>query len=118
MDLASLKFTVFKGKELHFAGQESILLLCFSISIFIWVMNITPFSNKFINRVSALTFGVYLIHDNEFIRPLLWQHLVPEKLLFRSSMYPISIIGITVLIYIITSFIEWIRQQVHFRKRG
>jgi len=118
MDFASLHFSAFKGKQLHFAGQESILLLLFSISIFIWVMNITPFSNKFINRVSSLTFGVYLIHDNEFIRPLLWKHIVPEQALYNTYIYPVGIIVSVLLIYVIASLIEWARQQIHFMKRG
>lgn len=118
MDLVSLKFSVFRGKQLHFAGQESILLLFFSISIFVWVMNITPFSNKFVNQASALTFGVYLIHDNGYVRSFLWDYLVPERLLYRSNLYPITIIGIVFLIYVIASSIEWSRQQIHFRKRS
>ncbi|AVK61405.1 hypothetical protein C5Z25_06310 [Lactobacillus sp. CBA3605] len=112
MDLLGRRWPVFQGKELHFAGQESILLLLLAIAIFIRFMQLKPFSNSLINRLATLTFGVYLIHDNEFIRPLLWQHWVPEKTFYASAFYPLHLLLSVLAIYLVASVLEFGRQRL------
>ena len=70
----------------------------------------TPIStNKFINLISSTTFGIYLIHDDNYIRTFIWQ------ILFKNFQYQTSIwlipysIGICLLVFIICSIIDLIR---------
>lgn len=71
-DILGERYSVFAKKALHFAGSYSIFLLALSVAIFIIFIQLTPFVNMHINIFASLVFGVYLIHDNEFVRPLLW----------------------------------------------
>lgn len=71
------------------------------------------FQNKFINLVSKLTLGVYLIHDNIYVRERIYDWLG-----FKSNSYSCSILLkillFTFLIFISCSIIEWIRQKVFY----
>lgn len=71
------------------------------------------FQNKFINLVSKLTLGVYLIHDNIYVRERIYDWLG-----FKSTSYSCSILLkillFTFLIFISCSIIEWIRQKVFY----
>lgn len=110
IDILARKFTVFQGKALHFAGQQSIILLLIAVLILIGVSSVKPYSNKIINRFATCTFGVYLIHDNEFIRPLLWKSVVPEKAFFQSVYFPVLMILSVFGVYCVAMMIEFIRQ--------
>lgn len=43
-----------------------------AVSIFVIFKNIDVGSVKIINIIAACTFGIYLIHENAFMRPLIW----------------------------------------------
>lgn len=59
-----------------FATLNNIFSLALGISIFVLFKNINVGHNVVINYIAKSMFGVYLIHDNSFVRPLLWQKLV------------------------------------------
>ena len=42
-----------------------------------------------INSVAQATLGIYLIHDNEIVRPLLWQGLVQADTHLESAFFPL-----------------------------
>ena len=66
----------------------------------------------YINNFARLTLGIYLIHDNRYIRPLLW-----EKLFHNSSLYHTSyLILYSVLeifsVLICCGIIEYLRRYI------
>lgn len=84
------------------------LILITAIYIFAFFKDVNVHS-KFINYIAKSMFGVYLIHDNSFIRPLLWTHWIssakvahyPWLYLLQSVGYPLVIFGVCVLIDIV-----------------
>ena len=71
-----------------------------------------PHSNSFINRVAGCTFGIYLFHDNPFIRKILWTDWMPNYL-HINSVYLIPRIILSILvIFIYCTVIELIRQKI------
>lgn len=51
-----------------------------SVAAFILVLQ-KSLDNKwglFIARIAPYTFGVYLIHENQFVRDFLWEYVIPE----------------------------------------
>ncbi|MEY8441568.1 acyltransferase family protein [Lactobacillaceae bacterium 24-114] len=44
------------------------------------------FHNKFINFVSGSMFGVYLIHENSYLRPIIWKSFIDSSLLENNWM--------------------------------
>ena len=94
---------------------NSIIVLIQSITVFLLFRNIKiekQTINKIIYAISPLTFAVYLIHENNFFRLILWnkilnptQYLVNYKIVF----YMVFDVGI---IFITCCIIEKIRQII------
>ena len=79
--------------------------------LFFLFFSLLNIKSKFINIVSSTTLGVYLIHDNMYIRKILY-----EGLGFTQDIYSVSILlkvfACTFLIFIGCSLIEFIRQKI------
>lgn len=54
-----------------FWTEESIFSIMFVVSLFILMIRLN-FSSRIINYIGGLTFGIYLIHENTFVRGWLW----------------------------------------------
>ena len=66
--------------------------------------------NKFINKLASLTFGIYLVHENNFVFERLYKHLPIE---INGVIYPNVIIKMllySIIIFIVSAIIEYIRQ--------
>ncbi len=55
-------------------GMTDALCIVASLSLFCIFKNVNLKNIKFINLISATTLGMYLIHDNTFVRPILWNN--------------------------------------------
>ena len=87
---------------------KSFALFAISLFIFIGFKNMKINDNAYINILAKATFGVYLIHDSNFIRPWLWNLVNAGK--YSNSWFIIVYSLIMVfLIYTICSIIELIR---------
>lgn len=95
--------------DIYDMNQLTTLLI--SVCMFTAFSNIKVKYNKWINLISSATFGVYLIHDNGNIRPLLWEKV------FHNAGYQDSIILIpysfaaVIIVFAICSLIELLRQM-------
>ena len=68
------------------------------------------FKNKFINKCASLTLGVYLIHDNDFVRRYLYRILKISGVTIKSYKFVFYMVIVAIVIYITCSVIEYIRQ--------
>mgnify|MGYP003370227273 FL=1 len=96
----------------HFAQTNSIFIFLSSIFLFLAFKNIKMKNYKLLNIISSTTFGIYLIHDNFLMREFIWikyfkvyEHFEEANLLFYS-------LKIIVLVFIICSFLDFIRQKL------
>lgn len=85
-------------------GTESINALIFSATLFLIVLKKVSIKRKIILFVAPLVFDVYLLHDNRYIRPLIWQIIFNNKdsfdsswLIFRSIFEPLLVFMICLL---------------------
>ena len=72
-------------KTVRFSKMNSLFIFSISIFIFHYFKNLNLKYNKFINWVSASVLGIYLFHDNLFVRPILWQNVFHPCLLIDKS---------------------------------
>lgn len=68
------------------------------------------FRSKFINKLSALTFGVYLLHDHRKLRYHIYIWTKINNGPISSYKFIPFLLVMVILIYIVCSIIEWIRQ--------
>ena len=83
-----------------------------SIALFILFKSIDLGVNKKINYISSLTFGVYLIHDNRYIRGILYDNILNTQRWFNSNYLIIDFIISVVAIFIVCCLIEYIRSII------
>ena len=57
---------------------NSPLVLLTSIFIFSYFKN-SHFNSRIINYIAGSMFGVYLIHEDSFVRPFIWQNIFSSK---------------------------------------
>jgi len=81
-----------------------------SVSYFL-IFYTFKFSSKRINYISKMTLGVYLIHDNNYVREQLYNFLkINTKI--TSYKFILYILAMSLLVYISCSIIELIRQYI------
>ena len=106
------KWDVFAKYTTYFYGQEKLTILSISLCLFMCFSTLKMNHHKWINTMASATFGVYLIHDNNIIRKLLWRDW------FRNAQYqedwrliPYSILAVAI-VYIVCSAIDLLRQYI------
>jgi len=83
-----------------------------SLCYFLWFGTLN-FKCKFINLIATLVFGVYLIHDNDYLRDHLYKWLgldVSQHMIGWDVILQVFICAI--IIFVICSLIEFVRQQL------
>ena len=64
------------------------------------------FKSKFINKVSSLTFGIYLVHENNFLVQYIFNRLpIAGNISVIPEMFCFSIV-----VFILSAIVEYIRQ--------
>ena len=115
LDLLGLKIKILQGHSQHFFNRHSILVIMFSISLFSIFINKKECTNKIINKLAGCTFGIYLIHDNPYIRKFLWIDLFKNAQYVNSKYMIIHLIFSVSIVYISCTIIEYIRQKIMTR---
>lgn len=105
----SNKFSSLAKYEQYFSKIYYAPLLLLSILIFKLFLNQKTFKNKFINVLASATFGVYLIHDYNFVRRYVWLDLLKVNKYKNSPYLILYSLGVVLLIYFICSIIELLR---------
>lgn len=69
--------------------------------------------NKAITKIAPLTLGVYLIHDNKYLRPVLWDKILHPLTYINSGIAIVIAEAVDVmLIFIVCCIVEKLRQLV------
>lgn len=94
-----------------FYSYNSILVLGASIALFNIFIRIQIKNTFFLHMIrffSGSVFGIYLIHDNPFIREYMWNTLaISQYLNFKG--FPFIMLGTVLLIFMIGTFIDKLR---------
>lgn len=98
------------GRSIGMYNYNFILIFVSSIVLFLFFKEI-KINNSFINKLSSLTLGVYLIHDHGYVREFIYNALGYDNY-FNTSMFLLYTIIVIVAIYISASAIEYIRQVI------
>ena len=106
------KYEVFFNHMTYFYGMERISVLLISLTLFLAFTKLSIKYNKFINIIASATFGVYLIHDSNIIRPFLWITVFKNAQYQNSLMLIPYSLGVVALVYLLCTLIDLLRQQI------
>lgn len=111
-DFLGLRLPFFGMNATFFYEMHQIPIVLISITMFLGFSKIKMPYIPAINLISATTFGVYLIHDNSYVRPFLWRHIFRNAAFAEDRLLiPYSIV-VVLLVFIVCSLIELIRIHV------
>ena len=105
------KISFFINKNIHFAKLNSPFLLITAFELFLGFLKCRSYHNNFINRIASTTLGIYLIHDNAFMRPYLWQSIFKNSTFYNSPFLILHAFITIILIFIICIFVDFLRQE-------
>lgn len=92
------------------SDSNKILAVLLGISSFLFFKNVKIRQSAFINTVASTTFGVLLIHANsDTMRQWLWVDTLKNTQMFSSNLVIIHAIGAVAAVFIICSFIDFLR---------
>lgn len=104
------KINAFLRNSTYFAHDYSFILLIIAVELLIGFVKMKPHYNTAVNLCSGATLGVYLIHDNEYVRTFLWQTVFKLQQVYDSPWLFVYMLGVIVIVYIICTGIDLIRQ--------
>lgn len=108
-DLIGLKIAFVASHATFFYGMQSLPILIVSLMLFIGFANANIEYVPFINIISSLCFGVYLIHDNNYIRRLLWCTIFQNAKYQENSFLILYTLMQIIIVFVVCALIEWIR---------
>ncbi len=111
LDKLCAKITLFEGRQLFFAQMTSTIALANSIFMFLLFKNINIGKNKIINTIASTVLGIYIIHENNFMRDIIWKNIFKGGEYQNSPWLIINAIIAIMSVFIISSLIEWTRQK-------
>ncbi|MBE6903158.1 MAG: acyltransferase [Ruminococcaceae bacterium] len=95
---------------LFVTDSNTFLAVLTGLSSFMLFKNIKIKYNKFINTVSATTFGILLIHANsDAMRQWLWKDLFNNVGMYGSSIMPIHAISSVIIVFVVCSLLDLAR---------
>ncbi|MEN6414755.1 MAG: acyltransferase [Veillonellales bacterium] len=106
-----------KGGSEIFYAYNSPILLCSSVALFLFFKNVTVdriWLLHLINFFAPLTFGVYLIHDNDFVRANIWRYWLNTPAFYDSQYFLLHYIMSVISVFVICALIDKIRQSIFF----
>lgn len=111
IDWAKERFTWFFLEPSFFYGQNQIPIFAMALLLFIGIKDTKIKYSKMVNTIGGATFGVYLIHDNHFVRPWLWNNVFHNAEYGESIwLIPYSILVI-LLVFIVCALVEVVRKR-------
>lgn len=84
-----------------------------AVGLFTWIGSQNISHNNFINVVASTTFGIYLIHDNNSVRPFIWNTIFhTENMISKPPYVLLNILLICLLVFTVCSFMEYFRKAL------
>ena len=94
----------------HFSSLQHLFILLMSV---FWFMAFKSYEIKYsekINVIASTTLGIYLIHDNELVRVLIWETIFESNKYLNTLYFIPYSLGAISIVFIICSVIDLIRK--------
>ena len=100
--------------SVHYHNNNGVAFLS-ALFLFLWTAKLKVGDNafsRFIMRIAPLTFGVYLIHDNEFVRRIVWNEMFDAKAHVTGWEFVPYMLGVVLAIYAVCTLIDYGRERL------
>lgn len=93
----------------YFRWSNSPIAITASVSLFIVCCDKDPYSNKVINKIGGLVFGIYLFHENVIIQDILWGKILNASSCDTAKSLVFHFLTSIIIVFILGSVIELVR---------
>jgi surface polysaccharide O-acyltransferase-like enzyme len=93
-------------------GLDSFFVVIFSAAMILLFSKLDVGQRPWINRIAKTTLGVYLIHDNQFLRPWIWKTVIRGPNYLNVPGFFWFAFAAIVAVFIGSAFLEWFRQTI------
>ncbi len=100
---------IFIKRATFFRDYNTILAYICAVFVFLVFISV-KFHNSIINKISATSLGVYLIHDNSLLRVVIWEKLFPN-IDYYGFPYVHSVVKI-ICVFLICTVIDLLREAI------
>ena len=120
-DILGIKHIIFRTHMLHFIAENSIFSVIISFCLWLNYLKKDPKYSKIINYISSGTLSVYIIHENVFVRPILYNKILKTGTFItfdfiQFMVYSIcSVAGTFIICLMIGKITEYILQVTVFK---
>lgn len=94
----------------YFYSKQSLFAVLISMGLLSYFSKVKPFYSKALNSIASTTFGVYLIHDNQFFRTYMWNEIFQVDRYGKESYIFIHMLLCAVVIFAVCFVIESVRK--------
>lgn len=101
---------IFTEQSGRLAALYSPFTLFISVELLIGFIKMKPYSNMFVNVVASASLGVYLLSDNEMMRPYLWHSILKVSNMYQSKWLIIHALLSIIGVYVVCTLVDLIRQ--------
>ena len=109
--LLGTRFVRFRYYISFFLDIYDLPQVLMSLGLFMGFLRLNIRPNRLINTVASAAFGVYLIHDNEYMRDLLWKGIAHVESLVGSPWLVLHGLCWSALVYVVCTGIDLLRQR-------
>lgn len=110
-DVLGIKYPVFGEHATFFYRIRTLPVLLASVLLLVGFLRIDIGHSRFVNTLASATFGVYLLHDDGFVRTFLWEKLFCNAAYADSALLiPYSLLAIAA-VYCGCTIVELIRRH-------
>ncbi len=99
------------SKAEHFRSMNSLFVVISMVTLVIGVMKLAPKTNQFVQTIASTTLGVFLIHDNKAMIPLLWTKWFKTSHFTNSNYLILHAFGTCIAILVVCVLLDLIRQN-------
>ena len=93
----------------YFSKATNILDVIIGLSLFMWVIESKPFYSRAVNTAAKSVVGVYLIHQNLYLKQVIWGKISPNTDYLHSNYLPLHCFIKVVCVFAICLAIDQLR---------
>lgn len=96
---------------------HSIAVVLLSVLIFLFFQQKEPSHDRVVSAVSSTTLGIYLVHDNIYVRRYVWHEILHTDRYFGQDALIVHAVVCIIIVFAVSGLIEYVRIRV-FRSLG
>ncbi|MBQ3497900.1 MAG: acyltransferase [Clostridia bacterium] len=109
-DILSQNFGIFSGGSYWYA-RNSVFVIAAALSLLV-IFTKLNIKSKAVNTIASCTFGVYLIHDNQLLRTILWQDVLHTTDYADSPFMIVHMLVCSLIVFALCAVVEFLRKTL------